>query len=69
MAGEADNYVHMRAVAERKPPIKVLRQLVDEVLDSVSRLEELAAAQGELDRIFRSFLMVSLLYVSLFALL
>ncbi|KAI0770506.1 terpenoid synthase [Fomes fomentarius] len=57
LAGETDNYVHMRAVAERKPPIKVLRQLADEVLDSVSRLEELAAAQSGLDRIFRSFLM------------
>ncbi|KAI0748882.1 isoprenoid synthase domain-containing protein [Fomes fomentarius] len=57
LAGEKDNYVHMRARVERKPPIEVLRQLADEVLDSVRRLEELGATQTGLDHIFDSFLM------------
>lgn len=67
MAGEKDNYVHMRAGVEGKPLIEVLRQLADEVFDSVRRLEELGATQPEtgLDRIIDAFLMVKPLFLCL----
>lgn len=65
LAGDKDNYVHMRARVERKPPIEVLRQLADENLDSVRRLEELGAMQTGLDRIFDTFLMVKSLILHL----
>ena len=61
LAGETDNYVHMRAKAEGKVPIAVLRELVDEVLDSVRTIEQLASVQPGLTDICHAFVMVSVI--------
>ena len=59
LAGETDNYVHMRAAAEQKPPLMVLQELADENLESIRKIEELATCQAGLAEICRSFIMVS----------
>lgn len=61
MAGDTDNYVCMRAVAEMKTPMSVLQQVVEENLDSACKLEEFASAHPGLQHIFDSFLWVSTL--------
>ncbi|KAI0714028.1 terpenoid synthase [Cerioporus squamosus] len=57
LAGETDNYVHLRAAAEQKPPITVLQEVVDENLESIRKIEELAACQPGLTEICHSFVM------------
>ncbi|RDX49920.1 terpenoid synthase [Lentinus brumalis] len=57
LAGETDNYVHLRAVAEQKSPITVLQELVDENLESFRKIQELATCQTGLAEICHSFLM------------
>ncbi|TBU36754.1 terpenoid synthase [Dichomitus squalens] len=57
LAGETDNYVNMRAAVEQKQAISVLRQLIEENLDSVYKLRQLAAPQPGLTEIFLGFLM------------
>lgn len=67
LAGDTDNYVCMRAVAEMKTPMSVLQQVVEENLDSACKLEEFASAHPGLQHIFDSFLWVStliMLYLS-----
>ncbi|KAI0755153.1 terpenoid synthase [Daedaleopsis nitida] len=57
LAGEKHNYIHMRAVAERKPAIQAFREVVDEVLASVRKLQELASVQAGLYPILHSYIM------------
>ncbi|RPD78014.1 terpenoid synthase, partial [Lentinus tigrinus ALCF2SS1-7] len=58
LAGETDNYVHMRANAENKSPFVVLQELVDENLESVRKIEKLGASQPRfLTEICHSFMM------------
>ncbi|KAI0673916.1 terpenoid synthase [Trametes maxima] len=57
LSGETDTYIHLRAAAESKPPLAVLRELVDETLDTVRRTEGLTSADPQLASICRSFFM------------
>ena len=59
LAGETDNYVHLRAAAERKAPLVVLRELAEETLETIGQVQELTASDSELSSILRSYLMVS----------
>ncbi|KAI0755152.1 terpenoid synthase [Daedaleopsis nitida] len=59
LAGEKDNYIHMRAATERKPVIQVLREVVDETLDSVRKLEIIESAQPGLAPVCQSYIMGS----------
>ncbi|CDO71703.1 hypothetical protein BN946_scf184915.g47 [Trametes cinnabarina] len=55
--GETDNYVHLRAAAEDKDPLTIIRELVEETLDNVRDIERLVSSDAELARICRSHLM------------
>ncbi|KAI0688910.1 terpenoid synthase [Earliella scabrosa] len=57
LAGETDNYIHLRAATERKSPIVVLRALVREVLDSLRNIQELSSAQPAFNHICSTFVM------------
>ncbi|RPD62209.1 terpenoid synthase [Lentinus tigrinus ALCF2SS1-6] len=57
LAGETDNYVHLRAAAERKPPLKVFKELVDENVESIRKIEKLAVCQEGLAEICHSYIM------------
>ncbi|KAI1793269.1 terpenoid synthase [Ganoderma leucocontextum] len=57
LAGETDNYVHMRAAAEQKPAGAVLRELVEENLESWHKIKQLASAQSGLVDICVGYLM------------
>ncbi|PIL22359.1 terpene synthase [Ganoderma sinense ZZ0214-1] len=57
LAGETDNYIHMRANAEQKPAVAILRELVEENLDSWYRIKQLAAVQSGLVDICVGYLM------------
>lgn len=59
LAGETDNFIHLRAVAEQKDPLITLREVVEETLDSVRKVEVLTAADPQLAYICRSYVMVS----------
>ncbi|KAI9058172.1 terpenoid synthase [Trametes sanguinea] len=55
--GETDNYIHVRAAAEGKDPLTVLRELVEETLDNVRNIELLTASDEQLANICHSHLM------------
>ncbi|CDO71697.1 hypothetical protein BN946_scf184915.g41 [Trametes cinnabarina] len=55
--GENDNYIHQRAAAEQKDPLKVLRELVEETLDHIRQAETLTSADPELSNLYRGHLM------------
>ncbi|KAG8940252.1 hypothetical protein FRC04_005461 [Tulasnella sp. 424] len=56
LAGETDNYVHLRAAAEEKSPIQVLHELSNEVLDTVRRITNVVSPDPELADIWRQFI-------------
>ena len=58
LAGETDNYVHLRASAECKPATEVLRQLAAEVTETVRRIDVITASDAELAALWRRFLQV-----------
>ena len=58
LAGERSNYVHLRASAEELPPMEVLRQLVDEVLDTARRIEKITGTDRELHVLWNEYLQV-----------
>lgn len=58
LAGETHNYVHLRAAAEQKPVMQVLRELVDETVESVRKLAELGAVQPGLAATINDYIMV-----------
>ncbi len=45
LAGETDNYVHMRGSADQKPALAVLRELVEENLQSLHSVKQIASVQ------------------------
>ncbi|OJT09957.1 hypothetical protein TRAPUB_13555 [Trametes pubescens] len=55
LAGETDNLIHLRAAAEQKDPLTVLREVVEETLESIRKVEVLAAADPQLAEICRSY--------------
>ncbi|KAI0643174.1 terpenoid synthase [Trametes meyenii] len=57
LAGETDGHIHMRATAEGKPVLVVLKELVDEMLDTVRKVEDLTANDPQLGSICRSYIM------------
>ena len=58
LAGETDNYIHLRAYAERKSPAEVLRQLVMEVSDTVERITAITARDPDLAALWQRYLQV-----------
>ncbi|KAI9058171.1 terpenoid synthase [Trametes sanguinea] len=57
LAGETDNYIHLRASAERKDPVVVLRELLEETLDTIRRVKDLTSSDPETTEIIDSYLM------------
>ncbi|KAI0662061.1 terpenoid synthase [Cubamyces menziesii] len=57
LGGETDNYVHLRAAAEQKDPVVVLRELAEETLATIVQVQELTASDPELSPILHSYLM------------
>ncbi|KAI0769055.1 terpenoid synthase [Trametes elegans] len=55
--GETDNYICLRAAAESKDPLVVLRELADETYESIHNVDTLTASDPQLNTIFRSFVM------------
>ncbi|KAM5534650.1 hypothetical protein V8D89_011662 [Ganoderma adspersum] len=56
LAGETNNYVHLRAAAEQIPPLEVLHQLTEEVLDSAKRIEKIIGQDDELAALWHRYL-------------
>ncbi|OBZ77665.1 hypothetical protein A0H81_02648 [Grifola frondosa] len=57
VAGETDNYIHLRAATEQKTPTAVLRELANEVANTIHRVEALAEGDGELAAFCHKFFM------------
>ena len=58
LAGETNNYVHLRAAAERLSPLEVLHRLTGEVEDTAKRIREIIGADRELAEIWEMYLQV-----------
>ncbi|KAH9847726.1 terpenoid synthase [Lenzites betulinus] len=54
---ETDNYVHLRAAAAGKDPLTVLRDLCEETLDTIRRVDDITANDPALRQIWHNFLM------------
>ncbi|KAJ8487893.1 hypothetical protein ONZ51_g3892 [Trametes cubensis] len=57
LVGDTGNYIHMRATAERRSPLTVLEELIEENLDSARKIKKFAASQTGLTEICHSSLM------------
>ncbi|KAI9058177.1 terpenoid synthase [Trametes sanguinea] len=57
LGGETETYIHLRASAEGKEPLTVLRDVVDETLRSIREVRQLASAHPKLEAICESYLM------------
>ncbi|KAI0366876.1 terpenoid synthase [Pilatotrama ljubarskyi] len=55
--GDTDNYITLRASAEQKDPVMVLRELCEETLESLRRVEVLTSSDPQMASILRSYLM------------
>ena len=58
LAGETNNYVHLRASAEQTSAEGVLRQLVEEVLDSNRHMDALTYEDPELAALWQRYMQV-----------
>ena len=58
---ETTNYVHLRAAAERLPPLVILRKLADEIVETTHRLDRLVDDDVELAALWRGYVQVSVL--------
>ncbi|KAM5533153.1 hypothetical protein V8D89_013201 [Ganoderma adspersum] len=56
VAGEKNNYVHLRAAVEQIAPLEVVRRLTDEVVDSAGRIEKSIRQDDELAKVWRRYL-------------
>ncbi|EIW59698.1 terpenoid synthase [Trametes versicolor FP-101664 SS1] len=56
LAGETNNYIHLRAAAEQTSTDAVLRRLVEEVTDTARRVVKIAADDEELSRIWNRYM-------------
>ncbi|KAI0333771.1 terpenoid synthase [Cubamyces sp. BRFM 1775] len=52
---ETTNYVHLRAAAERLPPLVILRKLADEIVETTHRLDRLVDDDVELAALWRGY--------------
>ncbi|PIL25583.1 terpene synthase [Ganoderma sinense ZZ0214-1] len=55
LAGERNNYVHLRASAEQSSAANVLRQLVEEVLESAAKIDALTSEDPELAALWKRY--------------
>lgn len=58
LAGEDNNYIHLRAAAEQVSTDKVLRRLVEEVSDITLRVGKVVADDVELSKIWMRYMQV-----------
>ena len=58
LAGETNNYVHLRAGAEQTSAAQVLRQLVNEVLESGREMESLTVGDDDLAALWHRYFQV-----------
>ena len=58
LAGETNNYVHLRASAEQDSAANVLRHLVEEVLESAAKIDALTSEDSELAALWHRYLQV-----------
>ncbi|RPD54631.1 terpenoid synthase [Lentinus tigrinus ALCF2SS1-6] len=56
LAGETNNYVHLRAAAEQLSPLEVLRRLTGEVIDTALRIRKIIGDDRELAEIWEMYL-------------
>ncbi|OJT10384.1 hypothetical protein TRAPUB_13076 [Trametes pubescens] len=56
LAGETNNYIHLRAAAEQTSTDTILRKLVEEVTDTARRVVKIAADDEELSRIWNRYM-------------
>ncbi|KAI0662064.1 terpenoid synthase [Cubamyces menziesii] len=52
---ETANYVHLRAAVERLPPLVILRNLADEIVETTHRLDRLVDDDVELAALWRGY--------------
>ncbi|KAI0822036.1 terpenoid synthase [Trametes gibbosa] len=62
LAGETSNYVHLRADAEQVSPWTVLQELMEEVLDTARRIDEITAKDPELCALWNRYLQCYLVF-------
>ncbi|KAI0352645.1 terpenoid synthase [Trametes cingulata] len=55
--GDTDNYITLRASAERKHPVAVLRELCEEALESIRRVQALTSSEPRIAEILHRFVM------------
>ncbi|EIW61324.1 terpenoid synthase [Trametes versicolor FP-101664 SS1] len=60
LAGEDNNYIHLRAAAEQVPTDKVLRNLVEEVSNTTLRVGKVVADDAELSKMWSRYMLCSL---------
>ena len=58
--GETANYVHLRATAEGRSSIDVLRQVSEEMLDTARRVDAIIGEDAEMRAIWEQFMQVGL---------
>ncbi|KAI0822012.1 terpenoid synthase [Trametes gibbosa] len=56
LVGETNNFIHLRAAAERKDPLTVLHEVAEETLETIYRVDALTASDAQLSQICRSYL-------------
>ena len=59
LAGETKNYIHLRAIAERRSTEDVLRELVGEVIESAKCMEALTMDNPKLAALWERYHQVS----------
>ncbi|KAI8986210.1 terpenoid synthase [Trametes punicea] len=57
LEGETDNYIHLRAAAEKKDPVVVLRELANETLESIRKVQSLTSSDKQITDILRRYIM------------
>lgn len=55
LAGENNNYVHLRAAAEEIAPVEVLHRLTEEVLDTARRIDRIVCRDEELAELWEGY--------------
>ena len=52
LAGETENYVHIRANYENKAPLHVLQDIADETVDAWARVSKVVAGKGMVEEVW-----------------
>ena len=58
MAGETNNYVHLRAAAEQISPLEVLRRLTREVINTAENITQIIGVDRELADLWEMYMQV-----------